>query len=192
MKRDNDVRKIRQSAFGEVPLDTDQNDEMCNVISVIEEKCEAELKELFAEGKKHGVGHRMKEIWNNDRNEDAQQYERDQSKNKTGRKSNRWSVITIRIALAIYARSPAAYDALKSFNVLQLPSRSTLQSYTGAFLHQPGANHDSISEQVAQFLLHCHQRKQEGKSRKRLELSSLMKLKSLASCFRTQGAIQLL
>lgn len=67
------------------------------------------------------------------------------------------------LALAVYARSPAAYDALKSFKILQLPSKSTLQSYTGAFLHQPGANHDSISEQVAQFLLHCHRRKQEGK-----------------------------
>uniref|UniRef100_A0A1X7TYF4 Uncharacterized protein n=1 Tax=Amphimedon queenslandica TaxID=400682 RepID=A0A1X7TYF4_AMPQE len=149
--------------FGEVPLDTDQNDEICNVISVIEEKCEAELKQLFAEGEKHDVVHRMKEIWNNDRNEDTQQYERDQSKNKTGRKCNRWSEVTIRITLAVYAHSPAGYDALKSSNILQLPSRSTLQSYTGAFLHQPHANHDSISEQVAQYLLHCHQRKQEGK-----------------------------
>ena len=65
------------------------------------------------------------------------------------------------LALAVYACSPAAYDALKSFKILQLPSKSTLQSYTGAFLH--GANHDSVSEQVAQFLLHCHGRKQEGK-----------------------------
>ena len=31
----------------------------------------------------------------------------------------------------------------------------------------PAANHDKISELVAQFLLHCHQRKQEGKESKK-------------------------
>ncbi len=42
------------------------------------------------------------------------------------------------IALAVYVRSPAAYEALKSFNLLQLPSKATLQAYTGAFIDQPG------------------------------------------------------
>ena len=41
-------------------------------------------------------------------------------------------------ALAVFVRSPAAYEALKSFNILQLPSRATLQAYTGAFLDSPG------------------------------------------------------
>lgn len=61
------------------------------------------------------------------------------------------------------ARSPAAYEALKSFNILQLPSRSTLQSYTGAFLHDSGSNSACIADQVAQFVLFCQQRKKEGK-----------------------------
>ena len=39
------------------------------------------------------------------------------------------------LALAVFTRSPAAYEALRSFNILQLLSRSMLQSYTGAFLH---------------------------------------------------------
>lgn len=63
-------------------------------------------------------------------------------------------------ALAVFVRSPAAYEALKSFNILQLPSRATLQAYTGAFLHESGANNEY---QVAQFLLHCQQRKENGK-----------------------------
>lgn len=46
--------------------------------------------------------------------------------------------MTIRLALAVYCRSPAAYGALKSFELLQLPSRSTLQAYTGAFLEDSG------------------------------------------------------
>ena len=71
--------------------------------------------------------------------------------------------ILLSIALAVFVRSPAAYEALKSFKILQLPSRSTLQSYTGAFLHEAGANSACIEDQVAQFLLHCQQRQKEGK-----------------------------
>lgn len=46
-----------------------------------------------------------------------------------------WSSL---IALAVYVRSPAAYDALKSFKILQLPCKATLQAYTGAFMDNPG------------------------------------------------------
>lgn len=56
----------------------------------------------------------------------------------TGNQSNRWSVVTIRLALAVYCRSPAAYSALKDSSLIQLPSRSTLQAYTGAFLDDAG------------------------------------------------------
>lgn len=51
--------------------------------------------------------------------------------------------ILLTIALAIFCRSPAAYEALKSFKILQLPA---LQAYTGAFLHEPGANSASIED----------------------------------------------
>ena len=57
------------------------------------------------------------------------------------------------LALAVYSRSPAAYEALKSFKLLQLPSKSTLQAYTGAFLHEPGASEQCIADQVAQFVI---------------------------------------
>ena len=67
------------------------------------------------------------------------------------------------IALAIYTRSPAAYEALKSFKILHLPSRSTLQAYTGAFHHASGANSACIKDQVAQYILYCEQLRKEGK-----------------------------
>lgn len=70
---------------------------------------------------------------------------------------------TIYIALAVFSRSSSAYEALKGFNILQLPSRATLQSYTGAFLHDQGANSACIADQVAQFVLFCQQNKKEGK-----------------------------
>ena len=57
----------------------------------------------------------------------------------------------IYIALAIFIWSPAAYEALKSFNILQLPSRSTLKAYTSAFIHEPGASHESILKQVESY-----------------------------------------
>jgi len=40
----------------------------------------------------------------------------------------------------MYTHSPAAYKALQSFEILKLPSKSTMQAYTGTFLHSPGAN----------------------------------------------------
>ena len=43
------------------------------------------------------------------------------------------------VALAVFVRSPAAYEALKGFGLLQL-SRATLQAYTGAFLDSPGTH----------------------------------------------------
>ena len=67
------------------------------------------------------------------------------------------------IALPVYIRSPAAYEALKSFGIFQLPCRSTLQAYTGAFLHESGANSTCIEKQVADFVLHCQKRILDGK-----------------------------
>lgn len=64
-------------------------------------------------------------------------------------------MVTIRLALAVFVRSPAAYEALKGFSLMQLPSRSTLQAYTRAFLDEPGNNYvhacNAIS-QVVRFL----------------------------------------
>lgn len=65
--------------------------------------------------------------------------------------------------MAVYSRSPAAYEALKSFKLLQLPSKSTLQAYTGAFLHEPGSSHQCIADQVAQFVVFKAESVKQGK-----------------------------
>ena len=60
--------------------------------------------------------------------------------------------------MALYLRSPAAYEALKSFKILQLPCQSTLKAYTGAFMHDPGARSDCILDQVTHYVAfkeHC-------------------------------------
>ena len=45
--------------------------------------------------------------------------------------------ITVNIALAVFSRSPAAYESLKSFKILALPSVSTLQDYKSMLLCGP-------------------------------------------------------
>ena len=57
------------------------------------------------------------------------------------------------VALAIYCRSPAAYKALKHFNILSLPAKPTLQSYSGAFIHSPGVSSTCIAGQVSRYVL---------------------------------------
>ena len=67
------------------------------------------------------------------------------------------------LALAVFTRSAAAYEALKSFKILQLPSRSTLQSYTGAFLHEAGASSSCIAGQVTNFMIYKDECLKNGK-----------------------------
>ena len=68
------------------------------------------------------------------------------------------------LALAIFTRSPAAYEALKSFKILQLPSRSTLQSYNGTFLHEPGVSNQCIADQVARYVMFKAECEKQGSS----------------------------
>ncbi len=44
------------------------------------------------------------------------------------------------LALAVYSRSPTAYEALKGFGILQLPGISSLKSYSSFNMENPGIN----------------------------------------------------
>jgi len=87
-----------------------------------------------------------------------------------------FNLCIFQIALAIFARSPAAYEALKSFEILQLPSRSTLQPYTGTFLHEPGASGQCIADQVAQYIVFKAECEKEGKKIVVVEIVNLIVL----------------
>jgi len=54
-------------------------------------------------------------------------------------------------------------NGLRGLKKLQLPSRSTLQSYTGAFLQEAGASSESISKQVEAYEAYIKQCEKEGK-----------------------------
>ena len=66
-------------------------------------------------------------------------------------------------ALAIYSRSPAAYEALKGFDILRLLAKSTLQAYSGAFNHAPGVSTACIADQVSRYVVYKEESKKEGR-----------------------------
>ena len=52
---------------------------------------------------------------------------------------------------------------MKDFNILSLPAKSTLQAYSGAFIHAPGASTACIADQVSRFVVYKEECKEKGK-----------------------------
>lgn len=69
----------------------------------------------------------------------------------TGRSTNKWSAVTIRIAMAIFSRSPAAYRAVKALGVLQLPCDRTLKHYMQRHSTFPGINEDLLFQAAQRY-----------------------------------------
>ncbi len=65
-------------------------------------------------------------------------------------------------ALAVYTRSPAAYAALKSFHILQLPSVSTLKAFTGNNIENPGEVEKRLHQCHRQYHYHKEEVKEHG------------------------------
>ncbi|XP_065894836.1 uncharacterized protein [Dysidea avara] len=120
--------------------------------TIVEKAGNDDLEKLIKEGNEHGVGELMKEIWFTDKKRQTQQFANDQAANATGSRGNRWSLVTIRMALAVYLRSPAVYETQKSFKILQLPCQSTLKAYTEAFMRDHGARSDCIMNLVTHYV----------------------------------------
>ena len=59
----------------------------------------------------------------------------------------------------MYSRSPAAFEALKSLNILQLPSKSSLQAYLASHQNDPGAKEESLALQFNLYTQHKAERK---------------------------------
>ena len=96
----------------------------------------------------------LSQMWGLDM-EDRKLFETGQKKNLTGHRGNRWNMITYRIALAVYIRSPAAYKALKSFNVLNLPSKRSLQKCVSHNNDDPGRCDDYLDAQMKTYAAMC-------------------------------------
>ena len=95
-------------------LDLQQGKEIKDVMNQINEKFSNELDQIFKENDKRDI---LKNIWENDIKMNRRDFYKDQQQNIASDSGSRYSVITYRVALAIFSRRPAAYEALKSFNI---------------------------------------------------------------------------
>ena len=54
-------------------------------------------------------------------------------------------MITFRLALAIYTRSPSVYEALRGFGILQLPGISLLKSFASFNIGNCGFSEEQMA-----------------------------------------------
>ena len=72
-----------------------------------------------------------------------------------------WAIMFY-IALAIFARSPSAYRALRSLSILQLPCDATLRGYMRRHSSAPGINEDILFENARNYDEYKSQKVAEG------------------------------
>ena len=62
----------------------------------------------------------------------------------------------------MYTRSPAAYEALKGFDILKLPSVSSLKAFTGSNLEAPGDIQKRLSQSYDDYQTLIQTKKEQG------------------------------
>ena len=105
----------------------------------------------------------------------------------TSSRGNRWSQLTVKMgkclvififsivitylslhsALAVYSRSRAAYEALRSFKLLQLPCVRTLKYYIDANLESAGDSLERLQQSRKQYCALVEERKIAFEDKKR-------------------------
>ena len=63
---------------------------------------------------------------------------------------------------AIFTRSPAAYEALKGFQILNLPSVASLKQFTSANKQAPGLNLPHLHDAKQTYTAYKVERKEQG------------------------------
>ena len=63
-------------------------------------------------------------------------------------------------ALAIYARNPAAYHAVKSLGILQLPCDKTFKGYMYRHASSPGINEEALLDRAKKYDVYRKERKE--------------------------------
>ena len=66
------------------------------------------------------------------------------------------------MALAIFTRSPAAYEALKSYQILKLPSVASLKHFTSANNQPTGLNLPHLHDAKQAYAAYKEERKEQG------------------------------
>ena len=149
-----DLKKLlRRMRKTDIELNDEQNDEMIELTQTIENHSKAALCEALDDIGRHdqNKGEVLRKTWELDMC-DRRKFTRDQAKNVTGLRGNRWNIVTFRLALSVYIRSTSAYNALKSFPMLNLPSISTLRKFMKDKLHAAGECDVYLADQKQRYL----------------------------------------
>ena len=114
-ERNKDKNALAKYRHMEVTLDDDQNDEMVDIMDKIDTVGKQTLEEIFMDAESSGVGRSVRKIWEDDKR-NTKDVKKDQKRNSkssiviittashiiiiltaTGKKGNRWSMVTIRL-----------------------------------------------------------------------------------------------
>eukprot|EP00733_Pompholyxophrys_punicea_P000847 Pompholyxophrys_punicea_v1_NODE_321_length_2256_cov_7.715129.p1 type:complete len:361 gc:universal NODE_321_length_2256_cov_7.715129:2076-994(-) len=141
------LKKLEKFKPLQVRLSQTQNEELREVVQRIDDEPQFRkiLEDIFKEadvefgGKFTGKGDILRSLWHEDTlNKDKDDFEMDEMSNSSGNRGYTWSAATYRLALSVFVRSTAAYEALKEFKILSLPSVRTLQNIVRSHYYQQG------------------------------------------------------
>ncbi|XP_022791983.1 uncharacterized protein LOC111331187 [Stylophora pistillata] len=80
----------------------------------------------------------------------------------TGKKGNRWSLATTRVALAVYNRIPSGFEALSNLGIPQLPCTKVLKNVLKDAAEKPGIYENYFQSQCAKYQEYQKQRESTG------------------------------
>lgn len=138
------VNKLEQLlASHDVNIEHEESNSLEEIVNIINDKFSGDVREVIQSASEDpNQKELIQRVWKRDskkrKQQDLKDFKEDQMKNSRGCKSNRWSAITYRIALAVYSRSPAAYQALSKFDILHLPSVWSVQQKLRDYVDEPG------------------------------------------------------
>lgn len=81
IERGKDKRKVKRFTRTDLTIDCEQAEEISAVVSMISREHSDELEKVFEQGKKHGVGSKLRDIWNLDARRDSIEFKKDQDRN---------------------------------------------------------------------------------------------------------------
>ncbi|KAL9953963.1 hypothetical protein ACROYT_G041447 [Oculina patagonica] len=136
------IKKLYKQTRMELPQE--QSSELCQLVEAIEKSNEGreELSNIFKEGNEFKDG-----------------------KGANGKNGNRWSSVTVRVALAVYNRSPSAYEALRGLKILQLPHSKTLKQIIKDGSENAGIDEEYLLGQHQIYVNYQKTREEEGHPR---------------------------
>ncbi|XP_067042166.1 uncharacterized protein [Acropora muricata] len=145
-------RELKKLRTLQCTLSDQQDHEMRDIASIIERDFSSELQDVIdgSSKKENGKSKVLRAIWEQDV-KDRKEFWNDQRRNRNGRNNNRWSIITYRMALAVFCRSPAAYEALSGFSILKLPSQESLKHLRSGYFQADGPNWENLEESAEDY-----------------------------------------